>query len=375
MKSMSLPIRLLAAASVLLVAACGDDAPQPMAPDAPAMAVGADRASEALREVMALHSTVFGARNDAGQMVIGVEHPGVANGVRNVMERFGIAPAGYRIEVTEPIYFASDNLRSVHRPTKAGIQIHFSNYLCTLGFNVDHAGGRSFITNSHCTAQQGSIDGVAYYQPTSTTDPSPIAHEADDPAYFKGGVCSRGKVCRYSDAARALYQTGIASNGEIARTTGVNNGSLSVTGVFDITGEDDASTSFSGTVHKVGRTTGWSSGEVTATCATVNVSGSNIQLLCQTLVENNSAAIVGSGDSGSPVFRPTGSNTATLIGILWGGSGSSLFVFSPLKNIEDELGEVVATTDGTGSGDGGGGDGGGDGGGECTPRGNSGNCH
>ena len=372
MKSMSLPVRLLAAASVLLFAACGDEAPEPMAPDMPTMAVGSERASEALREVMALHSTVFGARNDAGQLVIGVEHPGVANGIRNVMERFDIAPAGYRIEVTEPIYFASDNLRSVHRPTKGGIQIHFSNYLCTLGFNVDHTGGRSFITNSHCTAQQGSIDGVAYYQPDSGADGTPIAHEVDDPSYTKGGQCSRGKVCRYSDAARALYQTGIDSNGEIAQTTGVNNGSLSVTGTFDITSQDDASTTFSGTVHKVGRTTGWSSGTVAQTCATVNVSGTNIQLLCQTLVENNSAAIVGSGDSGSPVFRPTGSNSAELIGILWGGSGSNLFVFSPLKNIEDELGQVNATTDGTGSGDGGGDDGGDDGG-DCIPRGPNGN--
>ena len=373
MKSMAHSLRLLTAATVLLLAAC-QDAPQPLAPDEPAAAVGLDRASEALREVMAMDRTVFGGRNAAGQLVIGVENAGVANGVRNLLERFDIAPSGYRIEITEPIYFASDNLRSVHRPTKGGIQIHFSNYLCTLGFNVDHTGGRSFITNSHCTAQQGAIDGVAYYQPTSTADPNPIAHEVDDPAYTKGGPCSRGKVCRYSDAARALYQTGIASNGEIARTTGVNNGDLSVAGVFDITSQDDASTSFSGTVHKVGRTTGWSSGTVTNTCVTVNVSGSNIQLLCQTLVENTGAAIVGSGDSGSPVFRPTGSNTAELIGILWGGSGSSLFVFSPLKNIEDELGQVTATTDGTGSGGSGdGGDGGG--GGDCTPRGNSGNCH
>ncbi|HUH13060.1 MAG TPA: hypothetical protein VMK65_08115, partial [Longimicrobiales bacterium] len=107
----------------------------------------------------------------------------------------------------------------------------------------------------------------------------------------------------------------------------------------------------------------------------VNVSGSNIQLLCQTIVENNSAQIVAGGDSGSPVFKTTGSNTAELVGILWGGNSSgSLFVFSPLKSIQDELGTLNATTDGTGGGGDGGGDGGG-GGGDCTPRGNSGNCN
>ena len=41
-----------------------------------------------------------------------------------------------------------------------GIQIHFSGYLCTMGFNVDHAGGRSFITNSHCTSRQGGTEGT-----------------------------------------------------------------------------------------------------------------------------------------------------------------------------------------------------------------------
>jgi hypothetical protein len=91
------------------------------------------------------------------------------------------------------------------------------------------------------------------------------------------------------------------------------------------------------TVHKIGRTTAWTRGSVTNTCVNVNVSGSNVTQLCQTLV----SAGVGAGDSGSPVFRRqgTGSNV-TLVGILWGGSGSSLYVFSPISNIEAELGAL-----------------------------------
>jgi hypothetical protein len=104
----------------------------------------------------------------------------------------------------------------------------------------------------------------------------------------------------------------------------------------------------------------------------VNVSGSNVQQQCQTLVTNNSANIVGAGDSGSPVFQITSGDNVTLIGILWGGGGSTQFVFSPLKNIQDELGGVTATFDGSGGGTGGGGD-------PpppppCVPRGNSGKC-
>jgi hypothetical protein len=118
---------------------------------------------------------------------------------------------------------------------------------------------------------------------------------------------------------------------------------------FDVTSQNDSDTHFTGTFNKVGRTTGWTSGTATtaSTCATVNVRGSNIQLLCQTLVTNSSATIVGSGDSGSPVFTVSGGNVE-LVGILWGGSGSSTFVFSPLSGlIEDGLGPFDATADGS----------------------------
>jgi hypothetical protein len=244
-----------------------------------------------------------------------------------------------------------------------------------MGFNVDHAGGRSFITNSHCTNTQGGVESTKYYQPTSSVDPTVIATEVADPVYVAGGVCSAGKVCRRSDSSRELYTGTVASSrGVIAKTTGVNNGSLTVDGWFTITEQNNSSTSFSGRIDKVGRTTGWTQGTVSGSCVTVNVSGSNVQQICQTLVTNNSAAIVGSGDSGSPAFQIIDSNNnVRLVGILWGGGGSTQFVFSPLKNIQDELGAVVATTDGSGGGTGGGGT-------EpppptCTPRGNSGKCH
>ena len=243
------------------------------------------------------------------------------------------------------------------RPTQGGIQIHFGGYLCTLGFNVDHSGGRSFITNSHCTNTQGGTEGTTYAQPTRGTDPTVIATEAADPAYSSAlPGCSAGKVCRYSDASRARYSDAVASSrGIIAKTTGVNNKSLTTAGTFYVTSQDGSGQTFSGSVDKVGRTTGWTRGEVSQTCATVNVSQSNIQLLCQTMVFNRRAAIVGSGDSGSPVFKHNGTDDVQLIGILWGGSGSSTFVFSPLKNVIDELGAVTATSDGSGGGGGGGG--------------------
>jgi len=305
-------------------------------------------------EVLALPQTVFSDHDEvANRLVFGVENPAAIRGVEAVLSHLGIPRSAFEIRVTEPIRFLAGTLREVQDPRVGGIQIHFSNYLCTLGFSADHIGGRSFITNSHCTGTQGTIDGTAYYQPLSSISPSPIAFEVDDPAYFKGAGCPPGRKCRYSDAARALYVDGVENRGEIARTSGPNSGSLTLVGTFDITSQDDSHDAFVGTLNKVGRTTGWTQGGVVGTCATVNVSGSNITLLCQTLVQNSSYVIVGGGDSGSPVFQETANNTARLVGILWGGSSSGdMFVFSPLKNIQGELGSLDVTTDGSGGGGG-----------------------
>lgn len=375
MNRSKLAARASALAAILFVAACTDD-PTTLTPDDAAFAAyGQDAAAlfaGVTPEVMALAGTVFADHDEAsGLLVFGVENQSAARGVETALARRGVPATSYEVRITDPIHFMSDNLRSVHRPTVGGIQIHWSNYVCTLGFSVDHAGGRSMITNSHCTEQQGTTGTTEYNQPSRTDAPDAIAVEADDPSYFKGGECSRGKVCRYSDSSRALYASGIASDAKIAKTDGLNSGSLTVAGHFGITSQDNTNTHFSGTVQKVGRTTGWTSGDVTNTCATVNVSGSNIQLLCQTIVQNSNAVIVQGGDSGSPVF--TGSSNVTLVGILWGGnSAGDLFVFSPFKSIQDELGTMDATTNGVG-GDGGDGGGGDDGGDTCVPKGPNGN--
>jgi hypothetical protein len=70
---------------------------------------------------------------------------------------------------------------------------------------------------------------------------------------------------------------------------------------------------------------------------TTNVSGSDITQLCQTFVN----AGVDFGDSGSPVFNWTSGSTVRLAGILWRGSGTSQFVFSPMSGIEKELGALT----------------------------------
>ena len=356
-RSSSLPVRFLGVASVLLVAACQDlQTVTDPAPPTSAAVVSSPQAARAqfnasVPDVLALPGTVFGDLDEStGQLVSGVENEGVTRGVQNVLRRLSVPTSSYSIRVVEPIRFAS-SLRDKVVTKVGGLQIHFSSWICTLGFSADHSGGRSFVTASHCSDDQGKTDGTAYFQPTSSVDPTPIAFEVDDPSYRKGGGCSRGKKCRFSDANRNLYEEGVASLGGIGRTSAANNGSLDIVGTFDVTSQDDITTQFAnGTeVNKVGRTTGWTVGDVIASCATVNVFGSNMQLFCQTIVSRAGATIIGSGDSGSQAWIKTG-DTANLVGIVWGSSGSSTFVFSPLSGVVRELGTLDATTDGVGAG-------------------------
>jgi hypothetical protein len=343
----------LATLAVVVLAAC-QDAPTPTAPSIPqtpqaARSPQAQARLEAIfqgtkTDVMSIPGTIF-ADNDevAGKVVYGVENAGVEIAVRNQMARFGVDDADYDVQVTQPIVFAA-TLRDPVRPVVAGLQIHFSRYVCSIGFNADKGTEASFVTASHCTATQGGTEGTKYYQPTSSTPNSFIATEVDDPAYVKGGAgCPRGKKCRWSDASRARYETGVNQHrGEFAKTTGANNNSLTIAGTFAVTSQDNATHIFpEGTpLNKVGRTTGWTQGPVDRTCIDTGVAGSTVYLFCQTTV---SAGVAG-GDSGSGVFRITSGDNVMLVGILWGGaSDNSYFVFSPLSQVQQELGSLTAT--------------------------------
>jgi hypothetical protein len=289
-------------------------------------------------EALAKRGAVFVDADEASNRVrIGVERGTAGAEVRAAIARLGIPASAVIVQETEPIRQLA-TLQDQIRPVPGGVQINFPGFLCSLGFNATRSGQRSFITASHCTNTQGGTEGTPYWQPTQTVAPTQIATEVDDPRYFRRrSGCPNGRRCRFSDASRAAYASGTGSAlGSIAKTTGPNNNALTISGHFTVTAEGNPVVGQ--TANKVGRTTGWTRGGITATCVNVNVSGSNITQLCQTVV---SAGVAG-GDSGSPVFLQPGSGTnITLLGILWGGSGSSTFVFSPISNVESELGALT----------------------------------
>jgi len=277
----------------------------------------------------------------SNRVVIGVENLGSMGQVRAAIARAGIPADAVILRQAEPIVQVATLQNVVDRPVRAGVQINFPGFLCSVGFNATRATVKGFVTASHCTNTQGGVENTPYWQPLQSSQPTQIATETVDPTYRRNFAgCPKGRRCRYSDAAFAAYaDPANQALGQIAATSGPNNGSLTITGTISI-GSNDCSTiggclTSGTTVGKVGRTTGWTSGPITNTCVNTGVSGTNIVQLCQTFV----SAGVGGGDSGSDVFQ--GTSNVKLLGILWGGSGASLFVYSPLANVMSELGTLV----------------------------------
>jgi hypothetical protein len=296
-------------------------------------------------EALAAPGAVFVDNDETtNRVLVGVEDLSAMGQVRAAVARLGIPDDAVIVQRADPIHQVATLQNVVDRPVRAGVQINFPGFLCSVGFNVTSGTQKSFVTASHCTTTQGGVENTPYWQPLQSVDPTQIATEVADPVYVRNGPgCPRGRKCRYSDASRAAYINGANQALRlIAQTSGPNNGSLTITGSFSITADDCGTTggclAVGTIVNKGGRTTGWTAGNITNTCVNTGVSGSNIVQLCQTFV----SAGVGGGDSGSDVFQITSGSNVKLAGVLWGGnSGGTQFVFSPFGNVTRELGALT----------------------------------
>jgi hypothetical protein len=243
---------------------------------------------------------------------------------------------------------ATSSLVSAIRPAPGGVQIIFLDlplaFGCTLSFNAYLGSAFGFVTNSHCTRSRGEVEGTPYAQGNDLFGAT-IATEIADPPYFTGDPCPSGFKCRYSDSSFAQYNGNSTSLGgfrQLARPS--SRGSLVGSTTLKPSSSrftiGSTSSALQGqTVNKIGVTTGWTYGPIVATCASVGITGTSFGLLCQNIVQAGSDH----GDSGSPVFSWTTGNSVKLLGILWGGgtsSGVEVFVYSPLANIQQELGTL-----------------------------------
>ena len=318
-------------------------------------------------EALALPGAVFVDLDEARNRVfVGVEHAAAAAAVRGVTARLGLPAGAVLVEEVEPIHLTSTlpTLLEPVRPVVGGLKITgrytgYPNFTCTLGFNAVWSGQSSFITNSHCTHTRSLTEGTRYFQPDLSGNYW-IGTEVDDPAlwqvtyvpngqYFRRVICPWRRWCRFSDAARAAYESGVTGSlGRIAHTSAANNSSLEITGNFVITGEMYGVIAGSTVANKVGSTTGWTQGRVKRACVNADVGGTNITLICQTVV----GAYQWYGDSGSPVFLITSPPDVALLGISWGCTiddntkqcksrdNDPEFWYSPIAGIQRDLGEL-----------------------------------
>jgi hypothetical protein len=234
-------------------------------------------------------------------------------------------------------------LRGNTRPLRAGLEIGRpigGNMFkaCSLGFLADSVGGLGLVTNSHCTGTVGST-GVAFNQPATG---SQVGVETIDPGLFTNAQdsnCPDGEACRWSDSAFITIDPNITGQiGLMAKSEHefpyTQHYTIASGGGEPICGE---------IVHRVGRSTGEISGEVTETCCDYQVDWSSVAnspgvvtMLCQSMVDGEHE----DGDSGAPVVRKLGYYDVHLLGIHWGGPDSDEFAFSPLDNIKWELGNL-----------------------------------
>jgi hypothetical protein len=302
---------------------------------------------------------------------------GAVSAIAAAVAGAGVPGDAFVVEQASPIALRAHLQTSRVRPVSGGYQINFLNaggivgvsLLCTLGFNAiselpPFTPNRSYVTNAHCTGTSGdtALLPMDHYQPLQDSDGDRLVNpenfigsEVDDPSTtitldcvdLLEGVPRLPGPCRWSDAARGEYADGVPFElGKIARPAAFDpvTGTLEVDPTrptFQIVKEQPFPV-LGETVNKVGRTTGWTGGLVTGTCIDI-ITDDHFIRRCQATVAAGSAG----GDSGSPVFaapnrRTNPNGKVILVGILWGGSieGEPEFVYSPMHNVERELGPL-----------------------------------
>jgi hypothetical protein len=323
-----------------------------------------------MRDVLTLPNVVFLDLDEAcGCITVGVAIAAAAAGVASFALAHGVSQSVAKTVVVPRIKRLLD-LQDEFRPTMGGMQIQFkpaSNLVgnCSLGLPTwsFKRGTYGFLTASHCTeGTQGEMKGTPFSQRGGRIFwGDKIGEETLDLALFDtktNSLCPAGRQCRFSDSAFADYdQDTLGITGRITRpstvcsTAGMSCPLTVARSTDDIRMVAGISGLMTGDlVDKIGRTSGWTRGAITNTCAKANVSDidaagkpvdTGITMLCQ--YRANAFSL--EGDSGSPVFQfsPTTGN-GMFAGILWGGSGTgaaATMVFSTITGIQQELGSFV----------------------------------
>lgn len=270
----------------------------------------------------------------------------------------GIPREAVTLLATRP-FVVTTTLGSLNqRPVRGGVRVDWQgsglSETCSIGLNVVKAaspGTTLGLVNSHCSGSPGiSNDGTTYSQG------SDIGHKVSDVHYYDSTAdptCSYGTLCQIADAALFQYTfASTADRGYIARTQCRNCASVTPRITIDpsrprfhVSGVVNGGWPYTGEwLNKIGFSTGWTYGDVIATCADVPRRDPlhptpAITMMCQDVLHGANAK----GDSGAPIFELDASDNAYVAGIEWGGDLSNQIVMSAIGNIENQLGDLIIT--------------------------------
>ena len=210
----------------------------------------------------------------------------------------------------------------------------------------DYAGSKVAVTAAHCSRVPFHPDDWPWYQDGGG---SFFGRELLDPNVHRCPIGWYGKFkrCRHADANLLWVEDSIdIALGDIGRTTEKDDcDQCSATVEVDEDSPIIRIRSQDGMIvdneplHKIGKRTGWTYGNVEDTCVDREYEDTDIYIRCTDRVDFS----VKSGDHGAPVFEYSESDgTAQLRGIVigWQGSWWDDGIMSNLTQIFEDLGEM-----------------------------------
>jgi hypothetical protein len=230
------------------------------------------------------------------------------------------------------------NFRGSGGPISAGYQIQHLEYTytfsCTLGWNVNVSGagapGKGFLTAGHCnTSTPGDgVTGGLQYQATLFVQ-NQVGYVHTNPPWNRTDPeCAQVALCTIADAIYVKYDVPSNAMPRSVKTdyVGVNNAVGSLEANFYLEPLYAVMEPYVGlTLDKIGRTSGWTRGTVTATCSNTVSGGKFANSIPYTSVvlchDEFSNAAGGPGDSGGPVFYKTTGNGIFYVGVLYARGG------------------------------------------------------
>ena len=284
----------------------------------------------------------------ANRLAVGVSDASAGKRISTLLASAHVLDNAFLVFATKATVPSAYDVDGRNRPLTGGYYLGPSG--CTLTGTALRGSDHVLLAASHCTAAAFSLDYGSVWQGTQTPT---FGIEQIDPNPYGCGTLFNPKRCRRADIA-AYNVNYIPSDpgdtlswypGLIAKTTYPTSGVYQSAGskVIDTSNPYWTVTATSNsvlvgqTLHKVGNVTGWTFGDVTATCVDKKQAITNVWIVCSDVA----GMFCADGDSGSPVFIAGWNLTAIFVGVVWGKDPGSAVAISNFGQMKQDLGTIT----------------------------------